>query len=186
MGIADFMFAPKQQKLLATLLLHPDKSYSFNDLLRKSGAGRGSGQRELNRLIEAGIAKDERVSNLRQVRINRDFPLYEEIRSICLKTFGLRERLSDALAPVADTILLAFIFGSVANNTDHADSDIDLLLVSDTDGLVLNGIFAALEERLSRPIHLLHYGKDDWEAAQQQPILRKILEGNKIMVISND
>ena len=186
MGIADFMFAPKQQQLLTTLLLHPDKSYSFNDLLRKSGAGRGSGQRELNRLIEAGVAKDERVSNLRQVSINRDFPLYEELRSICLKTFGLRERLIDALTPMADTISLAFIFGSVANKTDHANSDIDLLLVSDTDGLVLNGIFAKLEEQLSRPIHLLHYGNDEWATAQQQPFLRKILEGNKIMVISND
>lgn len=186
MGIADFMFAPKQQQLLATLLLHPDTSFSFNDLLRKSGAGRGSGQRELNRLIDAGVAKDERVSNLRQVRINRDFPLYEELRSICLKTFGLRERLRDALASVEDTISLAFIFGSVANKTDHANSDIDLLIVSDTDGLALNAIFAKIEEDLSRPIHLLHYGCDEWETVKGQPFLRKILEGNKIMVISND
>lgn len=186
MGIADFMFAPKQQQLLTTLLLHPDRSYSFNDLLRKSGAGRGSGQRELNRLIDAGVARDERVSNLRQVTINRDFPLYEELRSICFKTFGLKERLSDALLPVADTVSLAFIFGSVASKIDHASSDIDLLLVSDTDGLVLNGIFAKVEEELSRPIHLLQYGIEEWETVQEQPFLRKILEGNKIMVISND
>src|SRR5450830_1457895 len=178
MGIADFMFGPKQQQLLTTLLLHPDQAYSFNDLLRKSGAGRGSGQRELNRLIDAGVAKDERVSNLRQVSINPDFPLYEELRSICFKTFGLKERLSDALLPVADTVSLAFIFGSVANKTDHANSD--------TDVLVLNGIFAKVEQELSRPIHLLQYGIEEWETAKQQPFLQKILEGNKIMVISND
>lgn len=180
------MFAPKQQRLLATLLLHPDTSYSFNDLLRQSGAGRGSGQRELNRLIDAGVAKDERVSNLRRICINRDFPLYQELRSICLKTFGLQERLSEALAPVAEKVPLAFIFGSVANNTDRHSSDIDLLIVSDIDGLLFSEIFAKLENDLSRPIHILHYGEDEWQTVKDQPFIKKILGGNKIMVIAHD
>lgn len=179
------MFAPKQQKLLATLLLHPDKTYSYNELLRQSGAGRGSGQRELNRLIEAGVACDERVSNLRQVRINRDFPLYNELRSICMKTFGLQEKLQEALASAADAITTAFVFGSVASGTDHADSDIDLMIVGDIDGLALSRLIAPLEAELSRPIHVSHYGEDEWRAVQHDNIVKKILEGHKLMVIDN-
>ncbi len=185
MSIADFMFAPKQQKLLTTLLLHPDTTYSYNELLRQSGAGRGSGQRELNRLIEAGVARDERVSNLRQVRLNRDFPLYDELRSICMKTFGLKEKLQQALAPVAASVTLAFVFGSVASGADHAASDIDLLIVSDIDALALNGLIAPLESALCRPIHILHYGNEEWDMAQGGKFVKKILDEKKLMVVTH-
>jgi len=59
-----------------------------------------------------------------------------------LKTVGLAEPLRDALAPLAEQIDLAFIYGSVASGEDRADSDIDLLVVADD--LTLEELFTQL------------------------------------------
>jgi Polymerase beta, Nucleotidyltransferase len=47
------------------------------------------------------------------------------------KTFSLAEPLREALAPLASSILAAFVYGSVAKRKDTASSDIDLMIVSD-------------------------------------------------------
>ena len=50
--------------------------------------------------------------------------------AIVRKTIGLREPLRAALAPLADDIEYAFVFGSVAAGQDRANSDIDLMVVA--------------------------------------------------------
>lgn len=50
------------------------------------------------------------------------------------KTVGLAEPLRAALAPLADRIAAAFVYGSVARRSDTAASDIDLMILSDTLG----------------------------------------------------
>lgn len=129
MSLADIFLTPRQQKMLAPLLLNPEHSYRLSELLALSGAGRGASQKHIDNFVEAGVLQEERRGNQRCLQINQAFPLYEELRSICLKSFGLRDGLKSALEPLADQITDAFIFGSVASNTDRADSDIDLMVI---------------------------------------------------------
>ena len=65
------------------------------------------------------------------------------MRGIAQKTIGLAEPLRAALAPMADRIHAAFIYGSVAKRTDSSASDIDLMLLSDV--ATYADVFAALE-----------------------------------------
>ena len=58
------------------------------------------------------------------------------------KTVAVVESIRRALAPVAESIRLALIYGSVPKGTDTASSDIDLLVVADD--LTLEALFAAL------------------------------------------
>ncbi len=113
MSIADFLISPRQQRLLAHLLAQPGKSFAVTELLRLSGAGRGAGQLQLKKLLDAGVVLDERLGNQRRIRANTSFPLYPELRSICLKSFGFGEKLRAALEPLANGINQAFVFGSV-------------------------------------------------------------------------
>ena len=74
----------------------------------------------------------------------------------------------------------------MAQGTDHADSDIDLMVVGDEDGHRLNSLLAEVEAQVKRPIHLSLYSKADWVEAQSDKLVRKILNGPKLMVIGND
>lgn len=46
--------------------------------------------------------------------------MYQELASILRKTAGVAEVLIEALAPLSDKILLAFVFGSVARGGETA------------------------------------------------------------------
>ena len=186
MGLADFLFSPRQQRLLGRLLLNPGRSYSLTDVLASSGAGRGGTQVFVQRLLDAGVLIDEPLGRQRRLRINEGFPLYPELRSICLKSFGLGEQLRDALAPFAGGIEEAFVFGSVAGGTDTAGSDIDLMVVGSAELIPLLEALAPLEATLGRPLHLTLYAASEWQALQKSdPVVRQICDGPRIEVFPN-
>ena len=52
--LASFLFTPKQQRVLAALLLHPDRDYSFTELREHAGGGHSSLQTYVDALVKAG------------------------------------------------------------------------------------------------------------------------------------
>ena len=72
-----------------------------------------------------------RTTTGNQVRYqaNRDCQIYAELDGIFRKTAGLADVLRELLAPLQSQISLAVVFGSVAQGKEHADSDVDLLVV---------------------------------------------------------
>ncbi len=186
MSIVDFLLTPAQQRILAPLLLNPQRKFMLTELVRYGGTGRGGTQDFIQRLIKSGVLRDEKLGNVRQISINSDFPLFAELRSICLKTFGLAERLKERLEPIITLVDDAFIFGSVAKGTDGAESDIDLMLISDAGYLEAMECIAAAESELGRSIHLNLHTSADWERLKESdPIVRRILASPTLKVIEN-
>ena len=128
----DALFSPAQARVLAWLFGQPERWFHFNELLRLTGLGSASLQRELARLDAGGLVVAEQVGNLRRRRADERSPVYAELVSLVRKTLGIVPTLRDALAPLQERIELALVFGSVAKQTDRAGSDVDLLVVSDT------------------------------------------------------
>jgi len=59
-----------------------------------------------------------RIGNQKHYRVNRNSPIFQELRGLVVKTVGLTEPLVESLKPFADSIKAAFVFGSVAKGTD--------------------------------------------------------------------
>ena len=90
-----------------------------------------------------------------------------------------------ALQPLGDQVELALLYGSVAKGTDRADSDIDVLVVSDT--LTLEEVLRALnpaESSLGRPIQPSLYTSEEFSSrrARGSPFLHKVLDGEHIIL----
>lgn len=62
---------------------------------------------------------------------NRECPVFEELAGLLRKTAGLVDVVRGALQPLADRISAAFVCGSVAQGTESARSDVDLMIVGD-------------------------------------------------------
>jgi predicted nucleotidyltransferase len=107
----------------------PERSYHLSELRRLTGLGSASLQRELNRLVEAGLVRSERIGNLRRFQANPQSPLYSELIGLTRKTLGAEPMLREALQPLVPDLQAAWIYGSVAKQTDTAQSDIDVMLV---------------------------------------------------------
>ena len=184
-SIADFLLSDKQQTLLSKLLLNPDKSFTYNELVRLAGPGRGGGQRELQRLLDARVVKDVRVGRQRMISANTEFLLFDELRAICVKSFGVADIIKKVLAPLAESIQEAFIFGSIAKGTAGAESDVDLLIVGEVTGLALANALYDAEQAIGRSVHLTHYDPDEWNTASQDIVVQSILAGPRIEVVTH-
>ena len=73
---------------------------------------------------------------------NAGSPVFEELRALALKTFGLTDVLRTALAPVSQSIRAAFVYGSIAKGQDTAASDIDLMVKNRWDNRSLTVTFS--------------------------------------------
>jgi predicted nucleotidyltransferase len=106
-----------------------------------------------------------------------------------LKTVGLAVPLQEALAPLAQQISAAFVYGSVAKGSDTAKSDIDLMVVSDS--LAYADLFAVLETaaaRLGRPVNPTVYCRQDFakRIRQGNAFVTRVLAQPKLWLIGEE
>lgn len=184
-SLADALFSGTRQKVLGLLFTHPGEDFSIGELIERAGAGSGAVQREISRLTESGLVCVDRKHRQKRYRANPHSPVYPELCALIRKTLGPAPCIQTALDCLGDDIELALLYGSVARNTDHAGSDIDLMLVSDT--LTLEEVFSVLadvESELSRPINPTLYTRREFEQrrASNNPFLKKVLNGQYLLL----
>lgn len=183
MSCIDFMLSERQQKMLRALLLHPDRQYGSNELIAIGGPGYGAGKRILEQFERSAVVVKTARGNQRLYSVNAQHPIYPDLRSICFKTFGIVEVLAGALAPFNDRISLAFVFGSIAQGTERADSDVDLMVVGNVDVFHLGEAIERIQKVLGREVGLNLHTPEEWEALQNDKVIGAILKKEKIMVI---
>ena len=167
-SMADALFPKVRQRVLAVLFGTPDRSFYANEVIALAQSGKGAVQRELAGLSEAGLLTVSRQGNQKHYQANAAAPVFAELRGLVLKTMGLADVLRAALAPLGNEISIAFVFGSIAKQTDTAQSDVDLLVVSDSLGYA--DLFAALEDAtrtLGRTINPAIYTQAEFAARLQ-------------------
>jgi predicted nucleotidyltransferase len=142
-SLADALFTKTQQRVLGLLFGQPDRSFYSTEVMKRAGTGSGAAQRALAKLEHSGLVNVSRVGHQKHYQANSTSPLFHELHGIVLKTVGLAEPLRRALAPRASEITAAFVYGSIAKGTDRSQSDIDLMVLSDT--LTYGDLFGALE-----------------------------------------
>lgn len=188
-GLAAALFTGTQQRVLGLLFGQPDRSFFATEIIGLAGAGSGAVQRELARLTGSGLITVSKVGNQKHYQANAASPVFAELSGLMLKTTGLAEPLRIALAPLAERIAFAFVYGSVAKGGATAASDIDLMIVSDD--LSLETVFTALagaELRLGRKINPAIYTRAEFRRrrAAGNAFLTKVLAGEKIVLIGSD
>lgn len=170
MSIATALFSESQSRVFRWLFGQPDRAFHLSELRRLTGLGSASLQRELNRLAEAGLVQSERVGNLRRFQANPQSPVYNELISLTRKTISLEPMLREALLPLVPRLKTAWIYGSVARQTDTSQSDIDVMLIGEN--LLLGDILECLvplEAQLGRKINPTCYAPADFARRQAEP-----------------
>lgn len=187
MSSVDFLMTPTVQRVLGATLMHPDRSFTLQELLLEAGSGRGSAQKQIDRLVNASVLIEEpRRGRQRSIRANTGFFLYAELRSIAMKTFGIIEPVREALSAHSDQIEEAFIFGSVVKGTDTERSDIDVVIVGTVPPLELFDSASRLQHDLGRVVQFNVYEPAEWrDLVKNDPVVSQIFNGPKLQVVSH-
>jgi predicted nucleotidyltransferase len=130
-GLAGALFTPVQQRVLGLLFGQPDRRFQSAELIRLAAGGTGAVHRQLQRLADAGLVLASRQGSQKYYQANSASPIYPELHGLVLKTVAVVEPLRRALEPMLAGIHAAFVYGSTAKRSDRADSDVDLLVLSD-------------------------------------------------------
>lgn len=178
-GLSETLFTKTQRGVLGLLFGDPDRSFYANEIVRHARAGIGTVQRELERLVAAGLLTVARVGNQKHYQANRQSPIFDEMEAIVSKTMaaeagvrGLAARETRARytaggkAPKLDVpkrrldalcrrhhIKRLGVFGSFARGEATDASDVDLLVEFGNEAQTSLFDMVHLQEELSRLFH---------------------------------
>ena len=158
------LFTRTQRQVLSLLFGYPERSFYANEIVRLAGVGTGSVQRELIRLNGAGLLTICKVGNQKHYQANKHSPIYSELRSIVLKTFGALDQMRKAVSALPGEVNLSMIYGPDTQADAPDAGDIHMLLISDdleySD--VISG-FTEMENRIGRTVHPLLLGTEEFQ-----------------------
>jgi predicted nucleotidyltransferase len=118
-----------QVRLLALLLLQPERSWTLQELAADLNAPQSSVHRELSRAEGAGlVVRDSTARPHRFIAATED-PVYEPLAALLSRSIGVEAELRSVLC--RPDVLAAVIHGSWARGTRRPDSDIDVLVIGD-------------------------------------------------------
>lgn len=183
--LADLLFKEQRQRILGLLLLNPQASYHVREIARLTNLNAGSAHRELKKLAGAGLLTASEQGNQLLYQADQSSPIYKELASILRKTSGLADVLRGYLAPLAEHIDVAFVFGSMASGKAGQHSDIDLCVVGEvTFSEVVKAVYSA-QEILGREINPKCFTQKQWrEAVEEQSVfIKELLEKDVINII---
>ena len=189
LSVSELLF-PNQyrRKVLALLMLNPQRWLHLRELARLTGASPGTLKKELDALTSVGLLKLQKVGNQTQFSANTEHPVFPELSALVRKTTGLRDVLALALAPLASQIEVAFVFGSMAKATEGPQSDVDLLLIGNaTFGQVANAVYDA-QLVLARDINPKVMNRVEWSEKKnaQNVFVQELMDKPKIFIVGSE
>lgn len=180
-------FTKKQTQILEIFFNNPEKSYYLRQLARLLGTEPGVFQRDINALEKKGILTSEFQANSRFFKLNKKYPLYQEIKSIFFKTAGAEGQLREILGKFQE-VKAAFIFGSYAKGEEDSLSDIDVMIIGDINEKKFIENIRKLEDKLDREVNYHIYSQNDWrkKVKEKNSFIEKMSHKPKIFLIGDE
>ncbi len=182
------LFGKTRQAVLALLYGRADSSFYTKQILDAVKTGRGTVQRELQSLTDAGIITRQTQGRQVYYQANAKCPIFKELQGIVRKTFGIADIIRQSLASVSGKIRAVFIFGSVAWSADDSRSDIDLMVIGEISFGEVSSLLHEAEEKLDREINPVVYPVAEFKkkVKEDHHFVKNVLEGEKIFLIGDD
>lgn len=185
-GLGSVLFSKSRLAILSLLYLNADERFYLRQIVNATRRGMGAVQREVQSLSESGLILKDREGRQVYYQANPDCPIFEELKSILVKTGGLADVLRDRLAPLAERCLVAFVFGSFAEGLDNAQSDIDVMVVGDVSFADVSDAFGDLQTDLRREVNPTVYGPAEFKKKMTTPFVASVMKKPKVFLIGDE
>jgi len=140
-----------RQRLLAYYFANPTARLHLRALAERLDIDPSNLSKELGRLEREGLFRSEISGRQKYFQLNREYPLFAEVRSIVSKTIGASSLIAQSLKKI-EGIEEAYLYGSFASNQQDAASDIDVLVIGTPSDEVLAEAIRKIERQLGREV----------------------------------
>jgi predicted nucleotidyltransferase/AraC-like DNA-binding protein len=185
--ILTALFPAVRQEILAATLLSPERSWYLSELAAHLKTSPSSLQRELEALAASGILQRRQEGRRTYYRAETVSPVFAELRDLFSKTAGVVPLLQAELDGFGHKITWAAIYGSIARGQEHAQSDIDLLIVGPVSMQELLPALRRVERQFGREVNVTRYSEDEFHAKRHSGnhFLNSILKSNLITIVGS-
>ena len=181
----SFLFKSElTKKIFAYYFTNPEVSHYVRELARILKTDPTNLSRELAALEKQGIFVSRLEGKQRHYRLNKINPLFKELKSIVLKTYGAAGSLKVLLNKL-NGVDLAILYGSFAAGEEDQASDIDILIVGDIGPEQISEAIGELEDKLQREINVKTYSPDEFLKNKRKgdPFLKSVFASKYIVLV---
>jgi predicted nucleotidyltransferase len=181
------LFSKARGAILGLLYGHPDEALYMRQIIRMTGLSPGSVKRELDELVAAELVLRDARGKQVFFQANGKNPIYEELRSILLKTVGAGGAIRTALLPLAGRIRFAFLYGSAARGRVRRVSDIDVIVVGDVAFEEVCDALYPVQSSLAREVNPIVYPVREFrdKLKMRHHFLREVMESPKVFLVGD-
>jgi predicted nucleotidyltransferase len=186
MNITNIFKSKTRKALFRLFFTNPDSKYYLRELERLLDIPVSMVRKELLSLTKEGIFMAEKRGNLVFYCLDKNYPLFEELKSVVFKTIGVAGLLKEVLERIKG-VEVAFIYGSFAKGEAGAKSDIDLFVIGKVDEDELIKELGKTEKELKREINYSLYARADFEKkkTEKDSFIIDLIENNKVFLIGD-
>ncbi len=182
------LFSSKTRvEILKLFLFNPENSFYQREISELSHQPIRAVQREVEKLLILGLIRKSIQGNRIYYQVNKYCPIFEELKTIFLKSVGIAEALKENLKEIED-VQIAFIYGSCAKGEESLLSDIDVLVIGNITARRLSSSLSKPKRDLGRVINYGVFTSQEFKERinQKDHFLNSVLRGKKIFIIGNE
>jgi predicted nucleotidyltransferase len=176
-----------RRRLLAYYFTNATARHHLRDLAERLSTDPSNLSKELRRLEREGLFRSEISGRQKYFELNREYPLFDEVRRIVGKTIGAVSLIRGSLKKIED-IDEAYLYGSFAKNQQDAASDVDLLIIGIPREEILAQAVRKLERQLGREINYAVLTSKEFESrrARKDAFLENVWHNKRVSLIAPD
>lgn len=163
-----------------------EEELHIREIQRRTGLNDSTIRQELLKLLKLDLVIDRKDSNRVYYRANKTNPLYPDIRNLVLKSTGLVDVLKGALKD--KRIQTAFIFGSLVEGKERAESDVDLFVIGQLGMRAVSTLLSGVSEKIGREINSHVMSRDELSERNKTKdhFISNVMRSKKLFVVGTE
>jgi len=167
--LAPIFRSDTQLRILGVTYLEPERHFTIPELIELAGRPQPTVAREVDRLTQAGLLESELRNGRRSVWAATTSPIFDELRSILLKTIGPKAVLEEHVRPLRG-VDRALIYGSWARRY-HGEpgplpQDVDLMVIGTGNVAEIRAAADSASRSLSRDVNVSVLTPEEWDDSE--------------------
>jgi len=184
--LPDILSSRGRAEIFRLLFGVTSQEVHLRELQRRSGLALRTIQQEVEKLLGMELLVARRDGNRVYYSANTAHPLFQDIRSMVLKTSGLVEVLREALP--GEGVDAVFVFGSVARGEEGAEGDVDLMIIADAGLSDVSKWLSGVPEKLGREVNPHVMSSDELRRRRDSgdQFVSRVLDSPKLFVVGDE
>lgn len=166
--LAPIFRSDTQLRILGATYLDPERQFTIPELVERSGRPQPTVAREVDRLVEAGLLDTDLRQGRRSVWANTTCPIFDDLRSLLLKTIGPKAVIEEQLRRIRG-VDRALIYGSWARRY-HGEpgplpQDVDLMVIGNAPVAKIRAAADRASGELARDVNVTVLSTEAWDGS---------------------